>query len=297
VIENSSETVVANFALPDFTESIAAAADNKTVYAAVRNATVLGQVSGLIEIVDITTTTGAPAGSIQVPAVRRIVLSHNGSKLLAFSDNSNQVAVIDTASKAVVYVSGFDHPVSAVFSSDDATAYVLSCGKECGGTTSKVNTLTLSNNAVGTDVLVSGATTALLDSGNLYVAGNNLGNGKLDIIATGSMTVSKSGVSIANGYHSIMAMAASGRLFIGSTGCDNLTSGCLSIYNTGTSAVTNSKAGSGDTTGVQPIDGRSVVYVVQGFELVIWDTATDAPLPAAKQIDIVGQAFDVKLID
>ena len=30
----------------------------------------------------------------------------------------------------------FDHPVKAVFSSDGSTAYILSCGPECGGTTS-----------------------------------------------------------------------------------------------------------------------------------------------------------------
>ena len=59
----------------------------------------------------------------------------------------------------------------------------------------------------------------------------------------------------------------------------------------------NSAAGSGDVTGLQPIDGRSVVYVVEGGELVIWDTTTDAPLPANKQVDIVGQAFDARLID
>jgi DNA-binding beta-propeller fold protein YncE len=297
VVDNTTETVVANFPLPNFTESIALSADNKTVYAAVRNAPVLGQISGLIEIMDITATTGAPTGNIQVPAVRRLAISNNGNKLLAFSDNSNQVAVIDTATKAVTMVSGFDHPVSAVFSSDDATAYVLSCGIECGGTTTKVNTLTMSSNAVGADVIVSGATTALLDSGNLYVAGNSGANGKLDIIAVSTMTVTKSGVAITNGFHSVMALGANGRLFIGSTGCGNISSGCLSVYNTGSSSVVNSAGGAGDVTGLQPISGRSVVYVIEGGELIIWDTTTDAPLPANKQVDIVGQAWDVKLID
>lgn len=297
VVENKSETVVATYPLPDVTQSIALAADNKTVYAAVRNAPVLGQISGLVVIVDTTSTTAAPTGTIQVPSVKTVVISHNGNKLLAFSDNSDQVAVIDTASKAVTYAGGFDRPVSAVFSSDDATAYILSCGKECGGTAARVNALTLSNNAVGASVLVDGATTALLDSGNLYVAGNNLGNGKLNVISTSSMTVSKSSISITNGYHSIMALGANGLLFIGSTGCDNLTAGCLSVYNTGTSAVVNSAAGSGDTTGLQPITGRSVVYVIEGGELVIWDTTTTAPFPITKQLDIVGQAWDVKLID
>ncbi len=297
VVDNKTEAVVASFTMPDAIQSIAVAADNKTVYVAVRNAPVLGQLPGQVEIVDITATNGALAGTIQVPTVRFLSLSHNGNKLLAFSDNSNQVGVIDTASKAVTFVSGFDRPVGGVFTSDDTTAYILSCGKECGGTTAKVNALTIATNAVGADVAVEGATTALLDSGNLYVAGNSLGSGKLDIVATSSMTVSKSGVAIANGFHSVMSLAPNNLLFIGSTGCDNLTSGCLSVYNTSSSAVVNSAAGTGDTTGIQPITGRTVVYVIVGGELVIWDTTTVAPLPATKQIDIVGQAFDVKLID
>lgn len=297
VVENKSETVVASFALPEASQSIAVAADNKTVYAAVRNAPVLGQASGVVVAFDITATTTAPTATIQVPSVKTVVLSNNGNKLLAFSDNSNQVAVIDTASKAVTYVGGFDKPVSAVFSSDDSTAYILSCGKECGGTAARVNALTISSLAVGANVPVDGATTALLDSGNLYVAGNNLGNGRLNVITVSTMTVTKASVSITNGYHSKMALASGGLLFIGSTGCDNLTAGCLSVYNTGSSAVVNSAAGAGDVTGLQPISGRSVVYVIEGGELIFWDTTTVAPFPASKQLDIVGQAFDVKLID
>jgi hypothetical protein len=295
VTDNTTETIASSVTLPAFTESIAPAPDNKTIYVAVRNAPVSGQLPGFVEVVDITATSGTTFANIPVPTVRRIVLSHNGNKLLAFSDNSNNVAVIDTASKAVTYVSGFDHPVFGVFSTDDNTAYILSCGQECGGTAAKVNTLSLANNVVGADVIVSGATTALLDGGNLYVAGNNAG-GKLDVVATSSMTVSKSAVAITDGYHSKMALANS-LLFIGSTGCNNITSGCLSVYNTSSSAVVNSAAGTGDVTGIQPITGRNIVYVVEGGEFVIWDTTTVAPLPAAKQFDIVGQAYDVTLID
>ena len=295
-VDNTTEAVVQAFAMPDQVQSIVVAPDNKTVYAAVRNAPVLGQLSGMVEIIDITNTSGALAGNVQVPTVRYLSLSHNGSTLLAFSDNSNQVAVINTSTKAVTFVGGFDHPVGGVFSSDDNTAYILSCGKECGGTTTKVNALTIASNAVGPDVPVEGATTALLDSGNLYVAGNNLGNGRLNVITTSSMTVSKTGVAIANGYHSKMALAG-GQLFIGSTGCDNITSGCLSLYNVSSGSVVNSPAGAGDTTGIEPITGRTVVYVIEGGELVIWDTTTVAPIAASKQIDIVGQAYDAKLID
>ncbi|MGH9521941.1 MAG: hypothetical protein ACRD3E_05370, partial [Terriglobales bacterium] len=122
------------------------------------------------------------------------------------------------------------------------------------------------------------------------------GVGKLDVISTSTMSVAKSGVAIANGYHSLMALE-SGQLFVGSTGCSNVTSGCLSIFSTSGSSVVNSAPGTGDVTGLQPNDAKSEMYVIQGGELVIWDATKPAPLDVSKQIDIVGQATDAKLID
>ncbi|MGH9524605.1 MAG: YncE family protein, partial [Terriglobales bacterium] len=117
VFDNTTEAFVQSFGLPAATNSIAVSSDNKTVYAAVRNESFAGQLPGAVEIADITSTS-ATTTTIQVPQVRRVVLSHNGTKLLAFSDNSDQVAVMDTTTKKVTYVSGFDRPVNAVFSSD-----------------------------------------------------------------------------------------------------------------------------------------------------------------------------------
>ena len=51
----------------------------------------------------------------------------------------------------------------------------------------------------------------------------------------------------------------------------------------------------GDVTGIQPIANRHVVYLVQGGELQIYDTTTDKL--QATQINIIGQAVDVKTID
>jgi hypothetical protein len=60
----------------------------------------------------------------------------------------------------------------------------------------------------------------------------------------------------------------------------------------------------GDVTGIQPIAGRNVVYVVQNGGLGIYDTTTDklqvSPTNSQNnngQVDIVGQLFDVKLVD
>ncbi len=52
----------------------------------------------------------------------------------------------------------------------------------------------------------------------------------------------------------------------------------------------------GDATGIQPIATRTVVYVVQGGSLAIYDTATDA-LQTLQIINIVGQFIDVKTVD
>jgi hypothetical protein len=98
-------------------------------------------------------------------------------------------------------------------------------------------------------------------------------------------------------------MGANGQVFIGARGCTNLTAsnnaqgevrGCLSIYNTQTSAVTVPPA-QGNVTGIQPITGRTVVYVCQNGALQIYDTSTDAL--QATQVSVVGQAFDVLLVD
>jgi hypothetical protein len=96
-----------------------------------------------------------------------------------------------------------------------------------------------------------------------------------------------------------MALGSDNRLFIGARTCNNVTSGCLSIFNTSSgSAVIGTPKG--DVTGIQPITGRSVVYVAEGGELRIYDTTKDAETTSVTShtaIDIVGKAFDVKAID
>ena len=51
----------------------------------------------------------------------------------------------------------------------------------------------------------------------------------------------------------------------------------------------------GDVTGIQPITRRNVVYVVQKGNLSIYDTTTDDLQKT--QVDIIGQAVDVKQVD
>jgi hypothetical protein len=101
---------------------------------------------------------------------------------------------------------------------------------------------------------------------------------------------------------------ANGRLYIGATGCSvqpgsaaNTIRGCLSIFNTSTSAVKfpveSSFRQNFDVTGLQPISNRNVIYVIQAGELDIFDTTTDALATNITQLDIVGTAIDVVQID
>ena len=294
VLVNASETNAGQIPLPDFTESFVVASDSRTVYAAVPNAPVTGQSAGAVEVLSV--TTGLLTNTIPVPRARRVVLSHNGSKLLVFADATDQMWVVDTAAKTATAVSGFDRPVSGVFSSDDSKAYILNCGPECGGTAAKVTVLDMASNTAGASVAVSAATVGLLDSsGNLYVAGTAAGGGRLDVVNASSLTVSKSGVAISDGTHTLMKLASNSKLFIASRTCTNAVQGCLSIFDTSAGSAVISAAGGGDVTGIEPVPSRNVVYVIEGGELVIYDTTTGKP--QSTQIDIIGKALDVRVVD
>ncbi|MFZ0230473.1 MAG: hypothetical protein WAL41_26815, partial [Mycobacterium sp.] len=219
-----------------------------------------------------------------------------------------------------------DHPVQAFFSSDDTTAYVVNCGAECGGTQASVQTLDMTttpptpgtspvsctsgrclglmNVAAGSEALVNGSTMYL--AGTPYsappnsspsftcegAAGETLNCGTLSIVNLSNLAVTASGIAITDGYHNRIAMGANGQLFIGATTCTEIsnateTRGCLSIYNTLTTANGSVPAGgvvippvNGDVTGIQPIATRNVVYLVQGYptpggSLYIYCTTVD----------------------
>lgn len=295
VIVNATETDAGVIPLPGFTESFVVAPDNATVYAAVPNViTQTGQTAGAVEVLSATNFT--LTDTIPVPRARRLVLSHNGNKLLVFADGDDRMWVVDTAAKTATAVTGFDRPVSGVFSSDDSKAYILNCGPECGGTAAKVTVLDMASNTPGASVAVSAATVGLLDSsGNLYVAGTAAGGGKLDVVNSSNLTVSKSGVAISDGTHTIMKLGANGKLFVASRTCSSTVQGCLSIFDTAAGSAVISAAGGGDVTGIEPVSARNVVYVIEGGELVIYDTTTGKP--QTTQIDVVGKALDVRVVD
>ena len=238
--------------------------------------------NGIVQFIDL--TNGAVTASVAIPQARRIVLNHSGSKALVFSDDFT-VNLLDTAAKTATPVTStsFDHPVNAVFSTDDNTAYILNCGAECGGTAASVSALTVSSGAVGTPTPVSGATVGILDSSNhLYVAGSPAAGGSLDILDATSLTVTKSAVQIGDGFHTSMVLSSKGILFIGANNCTNGL--CMSIYDTNsqTPYINPCTAGttlcpSGAVTGMQSLDSRQIMYVLQGGILHIYDLKKTPP--------------------
>ena len=302
-VDNTAETLNATLSMGDVTPSLVVTSDNKSAFAALRN-------TGQVAMLDIT----GPSlkTNIAVPTAHTVVLSHNGKVLLVFADDSNIVYSIDTTNidtatttsttkPTQITSAAFDRPVNAIFSSDDSKAFILSCGAECGGTAANVSVLDIASGKVTASTPVSGASVGLLDSsGNLYVAGTqNNHSGKLDVVSTSNLTVTKSGISISDGYHTVMALTSNNQLYIGARTCNNVTSGCLTMYNIGSGTATIETA-KGDVTGIQPLANRNIAYVAEGGELRIYDTTKNAEIPSTTSgvpIDIVGKAFDVKAID
>lgn len=312
LVDTAKETAT-TLPLPDAIESMVILPSSTKGYISMRNAPSVAPTAGAVWAVDITNKT--ISGEIAVPKARRLALSHNGNTLLAFSEGFNSFTVINTANNAATTVNGsgvLDQPVDAVFSSDDSVAYILSCGPECGGSAASVTPMNVAGGTLGTPVLLpGGATVGFLNGSTLYVAGSCAAAcpgatppfGRLTVLSTPGLTISAT-VAISDGYHDRIEMTSNNKLYIGARNaafsngststCSNATQGCLTMFNTsGNTAVISGPLG--PVTGIAPISGRNVVYVCEGGELVIYDDTTD--LPQLTQIDIVGEAWDVKQID
>ena len=302
VVNNAAETVNSTFNLPGPTQSMFVWIDNGTAYAAVPTAPVSaaqGPSPGAVVVVNLSSS--GILATIPVPGANYVIESHDGSRILAFGNNPQAVTIISisqigtsTDPRIVLSNASFDHPVWAVFSSDDTTAYILNCGPECGGSAASVAVLDMTQSPprIITTVAVPAATYGILSGSTLYVAGTSAAGGMLTLISVASNTVTNaSAIAISDGYHNRMAVAANGKLFIGARTCSG---GCLSIFNIATGNVDIPRI-SGDVTGIQPITGRNGVYVCQSGALNIYNTVSDTL--QTTQVDIVGQAMDVLLVD
>jgi hypothetical protein len=317
VIGNASEASAGSINLPGATKSMATAPDNITAYVAVPTAPVAGPSPGAVSVLDV--SNGKIKSTIPVPNAQAVVMSQKGGFVLAFGDASN-ATVITTANvginaPAVNTVGGLDHPVYALFSPDDTKAYVLECGAECGGTTAAVTVVDLTTMTAGTRIPVPAATVGFLDGTTIFVVGTPPGTscsgtaatscGELTAISTQSLTVNGASVLVSDGYHDRMVLTGDGQLYIGANHCTNINNpasggspgevrGCLSIFNTTDGTVTM-PPDNGDVTGIQSIVSRKVVYVVEGNQVRVYSTTTNTL--QTTQVDIVGPAVDVKLVD
>ncbi len=326
VIDNTKEIVSFTMALDDQPVDVAITSDGTIAFAAESN---LGEVRFG------TTADGNVSPTIlHVPAARRLVMSPKGTKLLVFSDpqsatNINSIFLVDTASKAISQITSpqFDQPFTAVFGAGETQAFILNCGPQCGGTAASVVSVDFTNVQASppgpanfsANVPVAGATAGLLSGSILYVAGTPpqppatvpgcpLSRcGVLTAINTSSLTPVTS-VPITDGVHERMAITSTARIYIGASGCTvdpgsapNTVRGCLTIFNINTLATKFPQESAFrqnfDVTGLQPISGRSVIYVVQAGELDIFDTTADAVASNITQIDVVGKAIDAVQID
>jgi hypothetical protein len=315
LISNGGESASASIVLPGFTESYVVSSDSLTAYIAIPTAHVAGQSPGAVEILNL--NNGAFKGELDIPSARYLSLGHSGNRLLVFSTNSDAVSVVSfgTGNPTITPVLGFSRPVTAFFSGDDKTAFVVNCGLECGGAQASVQTLDLTQDppVAGAPVPVPAATSAVLDGTTMYLAGTPFpaspctgqttaatSCGLLTVFDLASMAVvNSSPIVITDGYHNRMALGADGQLFVGSHTCTEVNTGgevrgCLSIYNTLTGGVVIPPA-NGDVTGIEPIGTRHVIYVAQGGELQIYDTTTDTLQKT--QLDISGEVVDVKTVD
>ncbi len=224
-------------------------------------------------------------------------------------------------------VSGnFSRPITAVFTSNGSTGYVLSTGK----TSSQALVTQVDFTGVATfqgKVSVRGAQVGLLQGTTLYVAGedtNALGHGVLSIIdvSTNLGTTTPTIVTLGQGIPKVITCEttdtlgtcpAGARIWIGSTGCTlgaSVQNGCLAVYTPGTGSVAYNQVSSqlsitsDDVTGMawlKPLNGRQVMYVIEGGELQIYQAGSNPLTPLAPVganpplVDIVGQAVDVKL--
>ena len=349
VITNAKESPAGGVTLPGFTESFVVTPDSNTAYVAVPTAPVVSQSPGAVKVISLSSVSFT--GQVDIPSVRHLAINNSGTRVLGFSDTMASLAApCDTTPSFVFVITPtdvgvqpcpaapvhpnatypFDHPVTAFFSSDDSTAFVVNCGAECAGTIASVQPLDMNTNTPGTAVPVPAATVGLMNGSTLYLAGTPVpatpcanqttaatSCGLLTTFDLTSMSVTNApGIAITDGYHTLLKMAANGQLFIGARTCTEIatsseTRGCLTIYNTLSVAVGTVAPNSvlipafkGDVTGIQPIAKRTVVYVVQDGSLTIYDATTDGLLPnrnfpnnPGQIVNLVGDFYDVKTID
>jgi hypothetical protein len=224
----------------------------------------------------------------------------------------------------------FDRPIKAVFSIDGGTAYVLSCGPECGGSNASITALPVSpmifltgqqSGTLPTSAalaktkltIVGGASNALVDSSTMYVVGQQpqqvqgqtLFGGNLTVVNLLTLTAS-SPISISDGSPgaaSRMLLADDNTLWIGMIQCTNglraatgQPYGCLTMFNTAKNSVTLIEPYLGDATGIAAVEGLHKIYTAEGGQVYIHSTVDGSSIDN-QYITVTGTAYDVAYMD
>jgi hypothetical protein len=259
IVDTTTEAISGSIALPGATTSMVIPAQSATLaFTAVPTASVSGILTPAGAVVEMNLVSGSSIAAIGVPGAQTVVTNAGGTQLLAFSDDSDSMAVLSPAiaispvdqgcdsgsmSPACFLVTGFSRPVYAIYSSDGSTAYVLNCGLQCGGTQpASIAVFNTATFTVTNTIPVDGATWAFLSGTTLYVVGtsplptNNdctgqtWGSppqptaatvcGRLNLVDLTSLSVvNTQPIKITDGYHDRMDLSANGQLFIGSHTC------------------------------------------------------------------------------
>lgn len=306
--------------------------------------------------------------ALNLPNVYKVAVNRGDTVALAMVRNSNslyRVIKVNAGTTAnppgaidcqptllpvycVVPVPGnFDRPIDAIFSLDGSSAYILNCGQECGGGSNggagvsfipqgslQINLIPTSPvyPAVVTNTVATpgGATAAIPDGTNLYIAGQQL---QPDGLFAGRLTslnlitlVPSAPISISDGNHSKMLFADDNTLWIGSQFCatgerakQGQNYNCLTRFDLGAQTASivpanvipgSSASGAtvpypngdnnlyyyGSLTGLCWVQNYHKVYTAYGGQVHAFNTATSAEINN-QFITVQGTALDVAYID
>lgn len=233
--------------LPARSSSVAVSTDFAGIYSAEET---IGQ---LIVIDNATSRSYA----LNLPNVYRVAVNQGNTVVLAMVRNSNSLyrilklnsnqpsppGAIDCQPYnlpvyCVVPVPGnYDRPIGAYFSLDGTTAYILDCGRECGGAASAVTliqqaplninnipaSLPYPSPLLSTVPVPGGVTTSVSDGATLYLAGQQLQPDGLFAGFLSTLSLASNSVtgqySISDGNHTKLLFADDNTLWVGSQFC------------------------------------------------------------------------------
>jgi hypothetical protein len=348
--DNFQETVRGTIQLGGWTQSFVTSKSNEFGFAAVPNISNGNPPSLPGGIVRFNPTDGSLNTGIQFPYVRYLAMDTAEQHLLAFTQDAAPTTVgaivvddntahwvdlttNDPATGVPPYYSltlngnantkPLSRPVAAFFSTDSSNghivAFILSCGYECGGSSSasvtEIDTTSIippvastTGSVVAATVLnqwtVNGARIGLIDlkANKLYVAGSN------------ATLIDQGGKNVQNGYFTVIDLTTgptgtaipigngvkrwirniNGVYWVASLNCG--VESCVTLVNPTAGTAAELANANGDATGISLAVNRGEVYTIEGGELFIYDQK-GTPVVSQYNTDIHGQGSDVLYID